>query len=711
MATMQNVQLPDGRVVQLPMELTPEQAQSIMQQYGGGGSVPAAPTSVPEIQLPQPSIDDMRAAYKASPAGLEKKALGEQIDALQRQLKQQELGNLRTQAESGGLLDKAKYVGTLMGDAAMRGLATLPASFATAGIALDPMRFKGVATPDMPMDSVAGIGALPETRGEKYLSGITEGVTSGIASPGRLVANALTGAASGVGAELGASLAGDSPVGRIVGALVGGGGSTAALGAGSNARARIADAVRHVPDEDFETAKQLRDTLNELEIPFFSSQLLGERSTMPDVIGVAGTNPAVRPRLLSHVSEAPQAAHGAIERWGMSNLTPTTDEIRGTLSNVQLTAQRRLDDLRQAANAEYTRALPPGLSEEFMDPAVLQQGIAMFREAAADPNFAGRFSSGGKLLEGIANELEEAAKTGLPVQKGEINNLLKTLRTRTQEPGFAGVSTATAEDILKKMTPEFQPARDAMSAYMKKHVEPVQRSIVGDLAGMGGGVRADKFTARKTAITNVFDAQFPQKAEIDLLGRELGGEAVGDLLREHVTRTLNSSIQKAAGSSKQQQPFNFVKNLVGNEAKATNVFAALDIVSKDLGADPKLVREGFRRMLDALETTQYQKLPANIDSASFAHKAGFSVLGASIALHSRLGRTLWDRATERTLSDIVDIVLAPDAIEQMQQLARSPQRAPFQAFAQSVLVTALDKQAMRDRAEAEGDKSAGIMPQ
>lgn len=619
----------------------------------------------------------------------------EQLSALQKVVAPQKADPLEDLAHKGKL--------TL--SALARGAASLPALYSDLFAPVDVPSTKSAR--DLPRsNAVSNFGEHPRTVGEKYLNSGLEGVGGSFIGPGSLtkpVQTALIGLSSGLGSEAAAQTMGDNAVSRVVGAMVGGAVPTAVSALKPNAQRLLKQATEQVPEAAWRRAGRAKETLDQAGIPHLNSQLLGEGSTLPDLVAVASQHPSVRPGLVSKVEKSPELARNAYERWKSSNLPIGLDETRSVLNDVQGAAQGRINDLKAGARGDYSAALKPGLSAETYTPQQVRQLAETLRKTAADPSKFGPLTAGGQFIGKLADDIESTVKAGailgpngLPlergVQKGYINNLLKDLNTRAEKEGYKGLSMDEVKAAIRQATPEFQPARDAMSSTIASTVNPAKKSLLGQLADQGGGIRPDKATATTRSLDIVFPKDVRQPDAILELGHQLGGDRVGELLREHLSRSMEQSVKLSAEAGRMQQPFDFVKAIAGTNAQRQNLEAALKVTSEAMGANPAAVRNGFYKLMRAFETTKDLKLPASVDRAVLQQQAGLNAPGLLVAPQSRLGRVLWEKATEKTFKEIAAIVTSPDGLKQLEAIAKAPGYFPASAYARSILSSTMASQ-------------------
>lgn len=619
----------------------------------------------------------------------------------------------------GALKDELLRKGSIVTGGLARGALSLPALMAEGAAAFNdaergpvgkkPKTLSSLIAPEPEpaynelSRAVQSIGTNPETVSEKYLASASEGVGGSLLAPStfaRPVANTVIGLSSGLGAEAGAQALGDNAVSRVIGALLFGAPTAAAVASKPNADKLLRQATEQVPDAAWRRAFRTEATLKETGIPHLKSQLLGEGSTLPDLVSVASQHPSVRPKLVTAVEKAPEQSRMAFERWKNQNLPISMDETRSVLSDVQGFAKGRIDDIGRSANQAYVSKLSPGVSAETYSPEQVRKIAETLRQSAADPNKFGPLTAGGQFMTRLADDIEGTiaatailGPNGKPLEKavpkGFINNLLKDLNTRAEKEGFKGLSMDEVKTVIRQATPEFSAARGAKKDVIDTVLNPAKKGLLGQIADLGGGVRPDKTTASVRAIDIVFPKDQRQPDAILELGKQVGGERVGELLREHLARSMEQSVRLTGEAGRMQQSFDFVKAIAGTNAQRQNLEAALKVSSESIGANPAAVRNGFYKLMRAFETAKDLKLPASVDRAALQQQAGLNAPGLLVAPQSRLGRVFWEKATEKTFKQIADIVLAPDGLKQLEAIAKAPGYSAASAYARSVLASSM----------------------
>lgn len=605
--------------------------------------------------------------------------------------------------ESPGLLSEA---GKVIGSSLYEGVTGLPRLVMEGGNALE----EAFPTPSWSKIPIPGYDAVakadealretltPETETGQSLARIGGIAAGAFMGPGVLqapVKAAAIGLGSGIGAEAGHQLSPDNPLLSAAGALAGGALPAYLAGRVPNSKELIREATRFVAPADFRRAGKLQGTLRAEGVPHLPTQLLGQSSTLPDLVEVMAAHPETRARILNAVKGTDAAAQASVDRWMLENLPPNPSGMREVLRDAQEAATAKLRGLRQEANQRYAEALPPGVASQEVSPEALEDVVGQLQALARDPNYGGRTSGMSAMLEDRARTLKALGEAEDPLTLGELEGVNKWLRQPAQQEGLGAVGTSAVKDIIRNATPEYDAARAAKQAFVKEQIEPFQQGLAGDLVRMGGGVKADRQTAKESILRTFFPERHAQPAELRKAVQDLGPDSVGDILRLHLADRLAATIKLApSGAASQQvrQPYDFVRAVAGNRAQRQNLQAALGAVAKANGQNPGAVNHGFFRVLRALATTKDLKLPDRLDLASLQQKAGQNFLGLVVAPNSRIGRLTWEKTSAKAYRQIADIILSPDALPQLERIGRSSGFSEARAFARSVLLSTLQSE-------------------
>lgn len=597
-------------------------------------------------------------------------------------------------------------------------------------------------------------GALPEvsqpqTSQGKAIANVLEPAVATVSGggAGTFLQKAIMGLMSGAGGEAAARWFGDTPMSRLLGSAVGGGVTGAVQSQVPNTKKLVTEATEHMTDKDWADAAAREQVLNANEIPHTKSQLLGPRSTLDDVVAAASSNPSVRPKLVTIPETAAPKAQEAVNVFTNANLPPPGPGSRQeVLTDVQRAAADKLKSIRDNSNSAFTAAMPPknleyppervkaiydSLKQLADDPkygSTANAGIAInnlaerlvqsrpgtwvLPDAKNQRDLIRRFGKpmtselevnnilerGGKVfyqseMDGSIDELKSVADLrgksisdmiGIPpVPAGnevkyvtnahKINNINKELKLMATTDDYKGLPIQDVRRILNDATPEFNAARAAKGQVMENQYNPASRGLLGQIAQQGGGPNDTRQTARDAAMSIVFNPTMPQAPQIRQLAKDMGGDQVADLLREHISRTMQQVLR-----SDDKSPRSFVQALYESPAQKENVDAALEVAAKAQKMNPDAVKVGFRRLMESLDSFKDLKLSGGVSPNATAQQAGQNVVSKVAQPMSGIRRFFEQTTTKGTYNEIANLVTSPDGLQKLRAIAKEPDQAIVQ---------------------------------
>lgn len=535
---MPAVNMPDGVVVNLPDNPTPEEAVAIKQMFELS-SKRAAAKNLPPIQPIAQVLKGVTIPTGDAPSPVMDKALSTGAEALRVADtigRDAVFGPLHLIKAGGELLDKHTDTRKNLENALPSTLKDSPLAKAINAVA--PMLSSlGKAITEPVERPQTRVGQEVANIGSSTLGAITNPV--GWADKGRA---ALTGLGAGLGSTT-AGLVDDSPVTRIVGALLGGGGAAAVLRDPTNRAQLSRQLLKGVDETELEMAKNALATAQANKAPITLSQAMTTPSNLDkmeealaqsrfgdNVVSTLRQQPAiVESQARDLIGQIPgqinspmvmdrkllSAADGVIKAL-MTKRGEQWTEVRGNLLPVvKQELQNKADMASTKANAEWAKTLAgggfsPNLFKAFKeaeDAAAFARGNGLavpkkdLQGAIAELRLA-RHKAGpvatAEILSDPINRLRQIRSTsdGLyPIE--QINNVFKDTRNRLDSPDLktSGVSRHTiseVSDALEKAgvrlgTPytPIKEANEAYKAYTAAIIAPVQEGPIGKIAGKG----------------------------------------------------------------------------------------------------------------------------------------------------------------------------------------------------------------------------------
>ena len=369
--------------------------------------------------------------------------------------------------------------------------------------------------PDAVKVMTGGEVAVPQTTVGKHLGSIGQTATAMLAGPGGLTnipKNLAIGAASGEGSELAAML-GDNALTRFAGGLLGGGATAAYQTYKTNNIDKVARAMFDgVSKSDITEALAVQAKADKAGLPLNLGQALGRETGVDAVIDSLASSPEgkntvnlLRAQPL-HIKLGTQTA--------VQGLPGSARATRDIANRSQEAASSLIKDGLKKAGEVWTAMAPVGAT-------IPENGMKTFDSfltalAAKYPNTA-RAEMVNDVKAAIRNQTPAAKPSGLldaagkpipaPVKnpyledalqvKGAIDDVLQNFGARKlNTPGTAGKELQTAQvireafskegGVLETFAPGLVQANRAYEAVMSGTVNPLKKSVIGDLAGRTG---------------------------------------------------------------------------------------------------------------------------------------------------------------------------------------------------------------------------------
>ena len=560
---------------------------------------------------------------------------------------------------------------------------------------------------------VAAMGTQPITPGQRYGASAVEGATGAmVGGVGGVAKSALLGAAGGLGAEAAGAATSQNPLARIAGALLGSG----LAGVATAAKTTRADLAR-------ETLRDAKDT----DLDHAVATMRGQRQAFAERgVENAGLN----------LSQAMPES---------SNIDAMVEKLANSRHGVQTTAQLRAQPKQTSALVEGELLQLPGTQRPWQDlanraqeaatkligrekgeagdrwastytreslgapkqvpPDVVEAAAAKLLMNADEAGFRTTKAMG---LRQLAARLYDPQ--GNPITDGQtLNEILKDAagRAKPVSIGTRGLD-ASASKYLQAQIAEtrdafgaafepFKKANAAFRGYTEGVVEPLKKSVVGDIAGRAGA-QPDR-QAVVGHLTKVFDqGTVPGSARSEIL-----------TLQKHLQRTdpeaytdaaktwLSKKVTDAAAPVDNRFPEDFAKKLVQAFGSETAT-----VTEKSKGLQDVLV--GMARAKELPDDTflGLPKLMQYIAAAS-RRPSGFS--GASAADFDRIAGSptanalirgsmfnllrppliLLDNLLRGDAHQFIDkLITTPEGVEVLRALAKS---SPHSRKAQAALAT------------------------
>lgn len=509
----------------------------------------------------------------------------------------------------------------------------------------------------------AGANYTPQTAPGRYAKSVGEQVPAFAFGSASVPLKALGATGAGVGAEAGnQAMGGDSNLGKFMGGLAGGLAAPAIAFKAQNAKEILAEALQGLSKKDFENAKGVAKTLSDANLPYLASQTFQTPTTLPSIMARVAENPSQGPRLLRFLEGVPDATEAAIAT-KLAKLAPVGGGAAAR-DVAQETAEARLKQLGQQASAEYTKNMPQGFNYD-------KQQIKALYDDLLDLSYTmGETSQAGQYIARKAAALKYPDTGEFVRDSNAINQLYKELGAGFPDIGkLSSVEAARVKDIFKAATPEFDEARKAFSTFKDEVVNPTKKSLTGQIATQGGGPQVDKVTRNELITKLTFPLKDAQPAEIRKLANDMrlagNPEAFNGLAANYVEQAMQTAFKGKSINS----PAKFVDSVYGTNAQKVNLTAAVEEMAKTAGYKPALVSRGFKRFFEALDSYKNLEIKHGVSQGQLMEDAGKTVSGALLSPRFVFRRWKERTATDKAYAEIADIMMSPDGLAKLEKLS------------------------------------------
>jgi len=500
------VKMPDGTLVDMPDNPTPEQRQALLGKLAGAME-PGAGVFGPENPV-------LRGA-KVAGGGLVQGILGPMAGAVER-LNSNPISSL-IPGPNGILAEKT---------AELLGYKPKPG--------FEP----GVAE-----EAVRKLDVPPETGVEGYIHSGAAGIGGAALIPmGGPASVAMQGLASGLGSETAAKTMGDNPFIRLLGGLAGGA-ATGVVRSALPQRANVArEIMRDVAPQDFQQAVAGMERNAAQGVPTNLSQTMPNASNIDSAVGLMANN---RYGVNTTAQLRRQPGQAELEMEALLSKLPGAIHSEQAVANAGQDAMT--ETLRLAKKSRTDRVNPFYDSVGELPPQAIKNVRDLLAEKVMEP---GTDISTIKTIQALGRELQESSATGLPRThakdvKAAIDHTIRAGIKDTQNP-----ASPKAQGELKHLTAELyktlgnsSPTLKEANALFKKisetEIDPLKKSVVGRIAGTGA--RADK-EASLTKIYNLFDrGTSPGAQTSDILDFEKAARAIDPTVYPNAVKSWMAS--------------------------------------------------------------------------------------------------------------------------------------------------------------------------
>ncbi len=477
--------------------------------------------------------------------------------------------------EVSGLGETARVIGKSI----YGGLTSLPRFVKQAGDWLE----EKMPTPDWTKIPIPGYSKIaeadkavreavePKTKGGKVIGNIGEAAVGAIASPGGLAApvkSAIIGASSGAGSEAAAAAFGDNAVTRTLGGVAGGLTGGLATAAKTNRGTLAREALSDARPEDLAVAVERMKAARDAGIPINLSQAMPRASNIDAYVDALANSKHGRNVAEQLRKQPQQIAFGAEEQ--MANLPGQIRMPQVLANNAQEAATAAIDAAKRARTNAWQKAYDDGLFQSGQL-TVPETAVAAAYQKLTDLANSVPNTSKSKMLTDLRERL--VTPEGFITEPLQLNEILKDAAGRLKPVNLAtsGLDAGAAKWVGKQISAlrddfgaAFEPIQKANAAYQAATpaVDALKKSVVGRVAGRAGA--QDALEAPQSRLFSVFDkGTVPGATSSEILTLEKAFRKAGqpEVYQDAAKSWLAGKVSTALKSTDNRMPDNLGERL------------------------------------------------------------------------------------------------------------------------------------------------------
>ena len=477
--------------------------------------------------------------------------------------------------EVSGLGETARVIGKSI----YGGLTSLPRFVIQAGDWLE----EKMPTPDWAKIPIPGYSKIaeadkavreavePKTKGGKVIGNIGEAAVGAIASPGGLAApvkSAIIGASSGAGSEAAAAAFGDNAVTRTLGGVAGGLTGGLATAAKTNRGTLAREALSDARPEDLAVAVERMKAARDAGIPINLSQAMPRASNI-DAYADALANSKHGRNVTEQLRKQPQQIAFGVEEQ-MANLPGQIRMPQVLANNAQEAATAAIDAAKRARTNAWQKAYDDGLLQSGQL-TVPETAVAAAYQKLTDLANSVPNTSKSKMLTDLRERL--VTPEGFITEPLQLNEILKDAAGRLKPVNLAtsGLDAGAAKWVGKQISAlrddfgaAFEPIQKANAAYQAATpaVDALKKSVVGRVAGRAGA--QDALEAPQSRLFSVFDkGTVPGATSSEILTLEKAFRKAGqpEVYQDAAKSWLAGKVSTALKSTDNRMPDNLGERL------------------------------------------------------------------------------------------------------------------------------------------------------
>jgi hypothetical protein len=559
--------------------------------------------------------------------------------------------------------------------------------------------------------TVTGIkGHTPESTAGRYVEAAARGAAGAPAGP----AGMLAGATGGVAGEA-AGQAGANPILQAVAAMIGSAAGPAAIGTVGKVASGAGGLIKSLPggggigegvkragqalqsetdnaakllrrnlsnltDEEIAAAKQAQETARRVGVPLTGPEALPQ-GTIRELARDVRANPTGGSIFEKALKDRPQRVEQAAKQ-AMKKGTGRTAIVDPTA--VGQRAQRGATDVIRKSEKGRTSAVKPYYEAAASDVISETDATDVLNVAKEALNNA----STRRVRNALRPLVKDIESLGTNPTVAQMDDVYKTYRDLIDMPEINAnaLDKATAakmrpvlnkiDETLMATSEDLSKGRQTYRTITEKRVKPLQDSSIGDVA---------KSKNVKTIINKVFgNTGVKRTKSITKDVYEMSKtdpDAIPDLARLYLENTFDKASKRIQTGPTDKAGANWANQIIGNETQKRNLRAVIRSIAKTQKRDPDETWKAFEDIIETLGKTggipgigsPTASRQATQRAAEYSSQADLIESAASgKGFVAGVVKAMRDAASEGTYTKLAEVMTAPDAVEQMIKLSKSP---------------------------------------
>lgn len=616
---------------------------------------------------------------------------------------------------------------------------------------------------------------LPKDPNPGYKSAIAEGVGGGLMAPGSLASRVITGGASGAGAEAAGKLSDNNPWARLLGGLAGGLGTGALMNKVTRVSPRTEEIGKEILEgvspQDLAKAKELMLQAKKQGVNLTLGQALEKRTNVNVVEDALANNrhgnltqktfrnqpsqvktlsETMIDRLPGEIQNSPSAAANDLQ----SAATDTIAEARKQRGDLWQETFKRADQNRQvrlenvvkgrAAQVEeakanfgktldrYTKsvvsdALKPGSADvdggfkeviatggKAQETAkALEKSLEKWKSYGTVPaaqitqvrnsllakaRKAANTAEGGK-YQSMADSLLNAE--GKPIT--DVDNLLKIHRdwrdsvantnigTPSASATVAGAAKTSSGQLRDVVTANNMPtavANKVYSEFTTGTLEPLKKSVVGRVAGKTGATPDTEapLTKMETLFNKGSDPRVGAKSDILTLAKELkktNPNAFPNAVKTHLSKKIADTLESSGDGQLSEKTAESLRNaLFKSESQRQGIRDMVAGSARSLNKSDVAAVRGFENLMRVVDAASVRpKTVGGLQRNEVMEMGGKSYGADALRVFGfmpfeKAAHNIESHLMGRTFRNLDKIVATPEGVDTLIKISKLPPKSP-----------------------------------